>query len=91
MSNQDKMHTQLNIFDGQSDALFNNNPTGDWDGLIYTFCYQSKDNIVNGFIPTYCINSWGKPNTVMLMELFKDYNYTITVREHDYKPESNNN
>ena len=80
------MHTQLNIFDGQSDALFNNNPTGDWDGLIYTFCYQSKDNIVNGFIPTYCINSWGKPNTVMLMELFKDYNYNITVRKHELPP-----
>ena len=91
MFTQDKMHTQLNIFDGQSSGLCNNNPTGDWDGLIYTFCYTSKDNIVNGFMPTYCIDSWGKPNTVMLMELFKDYNYSITVREHDYKPESNNN
>ena len=91
MFTQDKMHTQLNIFEGQSNALFNNNPTPNWDGLIYTFCYTSKDNIVNGFLPTYCIDSWGKPNTVMLMELFKDYNYNITVREHDYRPESNNN
>ena len=91
MSNQEKMHTQLNIFEGQSNALFNNNPTANWDGLIYTFCYTTKDNIVNGFYQTYCIQSWGKSNTVMLMELFKDYNYTITVREHDYKPETNNN
>ena len=86
MSNQEKMHTQLNIFEGQSSGLINNNPTQDWDGLIYTFCYQSKDNIVNGFYSTYCIESWGKLNTVMLMELFKDYNYSITVREHDYRP-----
>ena len=91
MSNPEKMSIQLNIFNGKSDALNCQQPNEDWDGLIYTFCYHSKDNIVNGFIPTYCINSWGKPNTVMLMELFKDYNYTITVREHDYKPESNNN
>ena len=63
-------------------TLSNTNPTGDWDGLIYTFCYHSKDELVNGFYPTYCIESWGKINTVMLMELFKDYNYNITVREH---------
>ena len=86
MSNQDKMHTQLNIFDGQSEGLIDNNVTTDWAGLIYTFCYTSKDNIVNGFYSTYCIESWGKLNTVMLMELFKDYNYSITVREHDYRP-----
>ena len=91
MSNQEKMHVQLNIFEGQSNALFYKNPTANWDGLIYTFCYTSKDNLVNGFYSTYCIQSWGKSNTVMLMELFKDYNYTITVREHDYKPETNNN
>ena len=60
-----------------------NNPTADWDGLIYTFCYKAKDKIVNGFYPTYCIESWGKDNTVMLMELFKDYDYNITVRKHE--------
>ncbi len=86
MSNQEKMHTQLNIFDGQSDALIDNNPTANWDGLIYTFCYQSKDNIVNGFYQTYCIDSWGKDNTVMLMKLFEDYNYNITVRKHELPP-----
>ena len=83
MSNQDKMHTQLNIFDGQSEGLCNNNPTQDWDGLIYTFCYHSKDNIVNGFVSEYCIESWGKSNTLMLMNLFKDYKYSITVRKHE--------
>jgi len=83
MSNQDKMHTQLNIFDGQSNKLIDNNSTTDWDGLIYTFCYHSKDNIVNGFIPEYCIESWGKDNTLMLMNLFKDYKYSITVRKHE--------
>ena len=83
MSNQDKMHTQLNIFDGQSEGLIDNNATTDWDGLIYTFCYHSKDNIVNGFIPEYCIESWGKDNTLMLMNLFKDYKYSITVRKHE--------
>ena len=60
----------------------NTNPTKDWDGLIYTFCYYSKDDLSNGFYPYYCIQSWGKTNTVMLMEMFKDYNYNITVREH---------
>ncbi len=59
-----------------------NNPTGDWDGLIYTFCYTDKDYLANGFHPTYCIESWGKDNTLMLMELFEDYNYNITVRKH---------
>ena len=86
MSNQDQILTQLNIFNDQSEGLINNNVTEDWDGLIYTFCYTSKDNLVNGFYQTYCIDSWGKLNTVMLMELFKDYNYSITVREHDYRP-----
>ncbi len=62
------------------------NVAHDWDGLIYTFCYTDKDNLVNGFAPTYCIESWGKSNTVMLMELFKDYSYSIQCREHDYKP-----
>ena len=86
MSNQDKMHTQLNIFDGQSEGLINNNVTTDWDGLIYTFCYHSKDNIVNGFVQEYCIDSWGKSNTLMLMNLFKDYKYSITVRKHEFPP-----
>ncbi len=58
----------------------------DWDGLIYTFCWKAHDNIVNGFIPEYCIESWGKKNTVMLMEMFEDYNYNITVREHKLEP-----
>ena len=87
MSNQDKMHTQLNIFDGQSEGLINNNVTTDWDGLIYTFCYHSKDNIVNGFVQEYCIDSWGKSNTLMLMNLFKDYKYSITVRKHELPPD----
>ena len=65
-----------------------NNPTNDWDGLIYTFCYRDKDNLVNGFAPTYCIESWGKSNTVMLMEMFKDYSYSIQCREHDYIPQN---
>ena len=86
MSNQDKMHTQLNIFDGQSEGLIDNNVTTDWDGLIYTFCYHSKDNIVNGFVQEYCIDSWGKSNTLMLMNLFKDYKYSITVRKHELPP-----
>ena len=87
MLNQDTIHTQPNIFEGQSNALFNNNPTQDWDGLIYTFCYTSKDNIVNGFYQTYCIDSWGKSNTLMLMNLFKDYKYSITVRKHELPPD----
>ena len=86
MSNQDKMHTQLNIFNGKSDALNCQQPNEDWDGLIYTFCYTSKDNIVNGFYSEYCIDSWGKSNTLMLMNLFKDYNYNITVRKHELPP-----
>ena len=81
------MHTQLNIFDGQSDKLIDNNATTDWDGLIYTFCYHSKDNIVNGFVSEYCIESWGKSNTLMLMNLFKDYKYSITVRKHELPPD----
>ena len=67
-------------------TLSNNNPTNDWYGLIYTFCYHSKEEESNGYYPTYCIESWGKDNTVMLMELFKDYNYNITVREHTITP-----
>jgi len=43
---------------------------------------------VNGFAPTYCIESWGKSNTVMLMELFKDYSYSIQCREHDCNPQN---
>ena len=64
------------------------NVMNDWDGLIYTFCYHSKEELSNGYYPTYCIESWGKINTVMLMELFKDYNYSIQCREHDYKPQN---
>ena len=67
------------------------NTLKDWDGLIYTFCSHSKDELVNGFYPTYCIESWGKSNTVMLMEMFKDYNYNIQCRKHDYTPDTNNN
>ncbi len=62
------------------------NVAGNWDGLIYTFCYHSKDNIVNGFVQEYCIESWGKSNTLMLMNLFKDYKYSITVRKHELPP-----
>ena len=87
MSNQDQILTQLNIFDGQSEGLINNKVTEDWDGLIYTFCYHSKDNIVNGFVQEYCIESWGKSNTLMLMNLFKDYKYSITVRKHELPPD----
>ena len=72
----------------KSMGLTNNNPTADWDGLIYTFCYRSKDEECNGYYPTYCIESWGKTNTVMLMEMFEDYNYSITCREHDYIPQN---
>ena len=87
MSNQDQILTQLNIFDGQSEGLINNKGTEDWDGLIYTFCYHSKDNIVNGFVQEYCIDSWCKSNTLMLMNLFKDYKYSITVRKHELPPD----
>ena len=87
MSNPEKMPIQLNIFDGQSEGLIDNNVTTDWDGLIYTFCYHSKDNIVNGFVQEYCIDSWGKSNTLMLMNLFKDYKYSITVRKHELPPD----
>ena len=86
MSNQEQILTQLNIFNGKSEGLINNNVTEDWDGLIYTFCYTSKDNIVNGFYSEYCIESWGKSNTLMLMNLFKDYSYNITVRKHELPP-----
>ena len=87
MSNQDQILTQLNIFNDQSEGLINNNVTEDWDGLIYTFCYHSKDNIVNGFVQEYCIESCGKSNTLMLMNLFKDYKYSITVRKHELPPD----
>ena len=87
MSNQDQIPTQLNIFNDQSEGLINNNVTEDWDGLIYTFCYHSKDNIVNGFVQEYCIDSLGKSNTLMLMNLFKDYKYSITVRKHELPPD----
>ena len=69
------------------DAFDVKNVMNDWDGLIYTFCYKAKDKIVNGFYPTYCIESWGKSNTVMLMELFKDYSYSIQCREHGLRVE----
>ena len=68
------------------DAFDVTNTLKDWDGLIYTFCYHSKEEESNGYYPTYCIESWGKDNTVMLMELFDDYNYNITVREHTITP-----
>ena len=68
--------------DANLDKFDVKNVVGDWDGLIYTFCYRSKEEQCNGYYPTYCIDSWGKTNTVMLMEMFKDYNYNITVRKH---------
>ena len=68
--------------DANLDKFDVKNVVGDWDGLIYTFCYHSKEEQCNGFYPTYCIESWGKINTVMLMEMFKDYSYNITVRKH---------
>ena len=68
--------------DANLDKFDVNNVLGDWDGLIYTFCYHSKEEQSPGYYPTYCIDSWGKTNTVMLMEMFKDYNYNITVRKH---------
>ena len=68
------------------DAFDVKNVMGDWDGLIYTFCYHSKEEESNGYYPTYCIESYGKDNTAMLMELFKDYNYNITVKEHTITP-----
>ena len=83
-----------NALSSKSDNVneFNvNNVMGDWDGLIYTFCWKAHDNIVNGFIPEYCIESWGKKNTVMLMEMFEDCSYSIQCREHDYHPDDINN
>ena len=77
--------------DSNHDQFDVKNVTNDWDGLIYTFCYKSKDEECNGYYPTYCIESWGKDNTVMLMELFKDYSYNITCREHKLEPDSDNN
>jgi len=82
----------MNTLTDSNNNEFNvNNVMGDWDGLIYTFCWKAHDNIVNGFIPEYCIESWGKKNTVMLMEMFEDYNYNITVREHKLEPQFINN
>ena len=81
MSNQDKMHIQLNIFKEHfKKELVTDRPT-DWDGEKYNFCWQCRDEdvIVNGFYPEYCITSWGRDNTVMLMKLFQDYNYNITT------------
>ena len=74
--------------DSNNTAFDVTNVLGDWDGLIYTFCYKDKDNLVNGFYQTYCIESWGKINTFMLMEMFKDYDYNITVREHKISVEN---
>jgi len=79
------------LTDSNNNEFDVNNVMGDWDGLIYTFCWKAHDNIVNGFIPEYCIESWGKKNTVMLMEMFEDYNYNITVREHKLEPQFINN
>ena len=89
MSNQDTIASQnVTTTDSNNTAFDVTNVLGDWDGLIYTFCYKDKDNLVNGFYQTYCIESWGKINTVMLMELFKDYDYNITVREHKISVEN---
>ena len=89
MSNQDMIASQkVTTTDSNNSAFDVTNVLGDWDGLIYTFCYKDKDNLVNGFYQTYCIESWGKINTVMLMELFKDYDYSITVREHKISVEN---
>ena len=87
MSNQDMIASQkVTTTDSNNSAFDVTNVLGDWDGLIYTFCYHSKDNIVNGFVQEYCIDSWGKSNTLMLMNLFKDYKYSITVRKHELPP-----
>ena len=89
MSNQDMIASQkVTTTDSNNNAFDVTNVLKDWDGLIYTFCYKDKDNLVNGFYQTYCIESWGKINTVMLMELFKDYDYSITVREHKISVEN---
>ena len=89
MSNQDTIASQkVTTTDSNNNAFDVKNVLKDWDGLIYTFCYKDKDNLVNGFYQTYCIESWGKINTVMLMELFKDYDYNITVREHKISVEN---
>ena len=89
MSNQDMIASQkVTTTDSNNSAFDVTNVLGDWDGLIYTFCYKDKDNLVNGFYQTYCIESWGKINTVMLMEMFKDYDYNITVREHKISVEN---
>ena len=83
--------TQSNTNPTKNEDAFHTSSTVNWDCLIYTLCYRDKDNLVNGFAPTYCIESWGKSNTVMLMEMFKDYSYSIQCREHDYHPDTNNN
>ena len=89
MSFQDMIASQkVTTTDSNNSAFDVTNVLGDWDGLIYTFCYKDKDNLVNGFYQTYCIESWGKINTVMLMEMFKDYDYSITVREHKISVEN---
>ena len=89
MSNQDTIASQnVTTTDSNNTAFDVTNVLKDWDGLIYTFCYKDKDNLVNGFYQTYCIESWGKINTVMLMEMFKDYDYNITVREHKISVEN---
>ena len=90
MSNQDQIASpKVTTTDSNHEAFDVNNVTKDWDGLIYTFCYKSKEEQSNGYYPTYCIDSWGKVNTLMLMEMFEDYSYSIQVREHDYPPKSN--
>ena len=90
MSNQDTIASQkITTTDSNNNPFDVTNVAKDWDGLIYTFCYHSKEEQSNGYYPTYCIDSWGKDNTVMLMEMFKDYNYSITCRPHDYIPQSN--
>ena len=67
MSNQDTIASQnVTTTDSNNTAFDVTNVLGDWDGLIYTFCYKDKDNLVNGFYQTYCIESWGKINTCLL-------------------------
>tara|TARA_R100000008_G_C3443063_1_gene95451 strand:- start:263 stop:532 length:270 start_codon:yes stop_codon:yes gene_type:complete len=89
MSNQDTIASpKVTTTVSNPDAFDVKNVVGNWDGLIYTFCYRDKCEQSNGFYPTYCIQSWGKDNTVMLMEMFKDYNYTITVKKHQLSVEN---
>ena len=89
MSNQDTIASQkITTTDSNPDPFDVTNVTKDWDGLIYTFCWHSKEEQSPGYYPHYCIESWGKDNTLMLMEMFKDCNYSIQCRPHDYNPQN---